>query len=124
MFRWTGPIVAFLFTLVSVAPSLFLVQFQVRRAFIERELCVQRDVVEAMRTCHGECQLSKRFKALEHEAEAGFPAERISVRQEPQIPLDHAMQAFVPSLVDRVFPVLVEAALSQVIAIPEQVPRS
>jgi len=68
-----------------LAPSLVLLQFQVGRARIERELCVQRDVMKGMRTCHGECQLSKRLEALEVQAEAGFPAERVQVRYEPVV---------------------------------------
>ncbi|MBK8227853.1 MAG: hypothetical protein IPK70_11855 [Flavobacteriales bacterium] len=68
-----------------VAPSLFVLHFQLHRAYIERELCVQRDVAMGMRTCHGQCQLSKRLKALEQEAAQGFPAERIDFRTEPAV---------------------------------------
>jgi len=85
MTRITGPLLALLFAVVLCAPSLVLLEFQLERARIERELCVQREVVGEMRTCHGECQLSKRFKALEAEAEAGFPAERVQVRYEPVV---------------------------------------
>ncbi|MBK8498577.1 MAG: hypothetical protein IPL52_07100 [Flavobacteriales bacterium] len=89
---------------VAVAPSLYLLQFQVRRAYIERELCVQRDVMAGMRTCHGECQLSKKFRALEQEAAKDFPAERLGFRTAPML-----LQAFavrVPSAdsSDRCFP--------------------
>jgi len=83
MKRFTGPLLALLFAVVLCAPSLVLLEFQLERARIERELCVQREVVGEMRTCHGECQLSKRFRALEEEAETGFPAERVQVRYEP-----------------------------------------
>ncbi len=70
---------------VMLAPSLALLEFQLRRSYIERELCVQRDVAEGMRTCHGECQLSKRLKALEREAERGFPAEDLRFREFPMV---------------------------------------
>jgi len=68
-----------------LAPSLTLLDFHLRRSTIERELCVQRDVVETMRTCHGECQLSKRLKALEQEAERGFPVEDLQFREYPMV---------------------------------------
>lgn len=68
-----------------LAPSLCVLQFQMRRAYVERELCVQRDVVEAMRTCHGQCHLSKQLKALEREAAAGFPADQLQFRTEPAV---------------------------------------
>lgn len=76
---------------VHLAPLAVLVQFHVDRARIEQELCVQREVMAEMRTCHGECQLSKRFKALERSAEQEFPMKRIDSRFEPQVPLatDH-----------------------------------
>jgi hypothetical protein len=88
MLRFTGPLVALLFSVVLCAPSLMVWQFQMHRAYIEQELCVQRAVMAEMRTCHGECHITKRFKALEHEADAGFPGERIQVRHEPVVLLD------------------------------------
>lgn len=72
---------------VHLAPLAVLVQFHVDRAHIERELCVQREVMAEMRTCHGECQLSKRFRALERSAEQEFPMKRIESRFEPVAPL-------------------------------------
>lgn len=87
MVRWMGRLVTLLFAVVLFAPSLFLLQFQMRRAYIERELCVQREVIAEMRTCHGECQLSKRFRALEHHAEQEFPMKRIESRFEPLAPV-------------------------------------
>ena len=68
-----------------LAPSLFVVHFLARRAYIERELCVQRDVVAAMRTCHGQCHLGKQLRALEQEAATDFPSERLQVRTEPGV---------------------------------------
>ncbi len=84
MARWAVRLFFLYFMAVWAAPAVVFVHFQVRRTHIEQELCVQRDVMEDMRTCHGECVLSKRFKALEQEAEKGFPAERI-VRFEPVV---------------------------------------
>jgi hypothetical protein len=100
-----------------------LLEFHVHRASIERELCVQRDMVEAMRTCHGECQLTKRFRALEQEADAGFPVERIQVRFEPQIPLGGISHRVILTAFDRRFPALDEAPLGRTLTRDEPVPR-
>lgn len=78
-----GSIVLLLAILAGiVAPSLFVLHFQLRRDYIERELCMQREVAAEMRTCHGQCHLSKQLKALEREAAQGFPAEQIDFRTE------------------------------------------
>lgn len=114
--------VLFVLGLVHMAPLAVLVQFHADRAYIERELCVQREVVEEMRTCHGECQLSKRFRALEHKAGQSFPTERIEHRFEPKVPLgdDHAWFANGPFVVFH--PEVVMAPLEQVLATAEPVP--
>lgn len=91
-----------------VAPSLCVLQFQMRRAYVERELCVQRDVVESMRTCHGECHLSKQLKALEQEAASGFPADQLQFRTEPAVALQVLSAGFVPVAIHRAFPRSVE----------------
>ena len=80
--RWPLRLLALWFVAVTAAPGVVFVGFQLRKAYVERELFVQRDVMEGMRTCHGDCFLSRQFKALEQEAERGFPAERM-VRFEP-----------------------------------------
>lgn len=85
MRRIIAPFSLLLFLVVLLAPSIVLLQFKVDQARIARELCVQRELMEGMRTCHGECQLSKRLMALEEEAEAGFPADRVKVRLEPVV---------------------------------------
>jgi|GEM_PF-1045423 hypothetical protein len=82
MLRWVFRSLVVYFMAIALSPALLFVQFQLRRDYIERELCVQREVVEEMRTCHGDCFLAKRYKALEREAEKGFPADRL-VRFEP-----------------------------------------
>ena len=90
MLRVATSLVALHFLVTLCLPTLVLLHFQVDRARIERELCVQRDLMEGMRTCHGECQLSKRFKALEEESEKEFPAERLRARYEPMVILSAA----------------------------------
>ena len=102
MARWSVPFLLALFLGALGAPTLVLVDFHLERAAIERELCIQREVIEEMRTCHGECQLSKRFKALEEKSQAGFPAERVQVRYEPVIdfaPVPKPIFALVTDLV-------------------------
>jgi hypothetical protein len=124
MSRWFSALMLLAVMAVMLAPAVILVEFHLNRAKIERELCVQRDVVEAMRTCHGECQLSKRFKALEQEAEAGFPVERIQTRYEPQIPFANENASIVLVDADRAFPTLTHRLLQGVATSLEHVPRS
>jgi len=112
-----------LFLGVLHAPLFILVEFHLHRASIERELCVQRDVVAEMRTCHGECQLSKRFRALEQEAQAGFPVERIQVRYEPQVVMDVKVGIASPRSFDRRFPELVQTPIQLVLSNDDPVPR-
>ena len=104
MERILAPVVSLLFMAALLMPSVVLLQFKLDQARIEQELCVQREVIEEMRTCHGECQLSKRFKALEQEAEAGFPAERIQVRYEPVVDMAPTNAVLLPPTTERVMP--------------------
>jgi hypothetical protein len=123
MKRVLAPLVALLFAVVLLAPSIVLLEFHVDRARIERELCVQRELMEDMRTCHGECQLSKRFKALEQEAEAGFPAERIQTRYEPQISVEDRSASIVLVEIDRIFAPTTDRLLAGVRSCADPVPR-
>lgn len=104
MVRWIAPFPALLFAAMLLFPSFVLLRFKVDQARIARELCVQRDLMEDMRTCHGECQLSERFKAMEEQAEAGFPAERIPVRYEPLVDLMEGASTWVRTAEDRGLP--------------------
>jgi hypothetical protein len=105
-----------------LAPALVLLEFHADRERISRELCVQREVVEEMRTCHGECQLSKRLRALEHEADAPFPMERIELRFEPLVPLDGALTLDLPIASARAFPNCAAALLERPLPVPDGVP--
>lgn len=96
MRRLLAVLLAPLFAAVVLAPSLTLLDFTLRRASIARELCVQRDLAEDMRTCHGDCQLSKRLKALEQEASEGFPAGRLQFREDPMVALSAPPRARLP----------------------------
>lgn len=109
--------------LVHLAPLVVLIQFHVDRAHIERELCVQREVMAEMRTCHGECQLSKRFRALEQKADEEFPTERIETRFDPKMPVNDGEENI--ALEDRIVtehPVLVLHALEAELVTAEPVP--
>lgn len=123
MVRWMGRLVTLLFAVVLFAPSLFLLQFQMRRAYIERELCVQREVIAEMRTCHGECHLMKQFAALEQEADAGFPAERLQVREDPTIAFDLVVRPCVRPFAERHFPDVVAAVFMGHARVVDHVPR-
>lgn len=87
MRRSFASVLLLVLAVVQLAPLVVLLQFHVDRAHIERDLCVQRARMAEMRTCHGECQLSKRFRALEHHAEQEFPMKRIESRFEPLAPV-------------------------------------
>ncbi len=100
MKRILAPLVGLLFAAMLLAPSVVLFQFKLDQQRIAKELCVQRDLMEDMRSCHGECQLSKRFKALEQEAEAGFPAESMQVRYEPVVDLGAPPVLILPLVTD------------------------
>jgi hypothetical protein len=104
MERILAPVVSLLFAVVLLAPSLVLLQFKIDQSRIARELCVQRDLMEDMRSCHGECQLSKRFKALEEESQAGFPSERVQVRYEPVVDIAPAPRSIIAQVTDLVLP--------------------
>jgi|JI10StandDraft_1071094.scaffolds.fasta_scaffold328530_1 hypothetical protein len=108
--------------LVHLAPLAVLIQFHVDRAHIERELCVQREVMAEMRTCHGECQLSKRFRALEQQANDEFPTERIETRFEPKTPIAEDAHVLLPTAAHSWHPVLVETPLDGDVNTAEPVP--
>jgi hypothetical protein len=104
MKRLLAPVVCLLFAAVLLAPSLVLLQFKVDQSRIARELCVQRDLMADMRSCHGECQLTKRFKALEEESQAGFPSERVQVRYEPVVDVAPEPKTIIAQVTDLVLP--------------------
>lgn len=74
-------VIAFMahFAVVLFAPGWIVADFMWERGRIERELCVQRMVPEDMRTCHGECLLSKRLVRWDQRAE-NLPNELKAVR--------------------------------------------
>ena len=123
MNRLFGALLVVVVGIMLSMPTAVLVRFQLRRAYVERELCVQREVMADMRTCHGECHLSKQLKALEHESEQGFPAERFQERFEP-LAGDVPDQVILPTnLVECRFPESEDDLLSGHSGEMETVPR-
>jgi hypothetical protein len=122
MRRFFAASVILVLGLVHLAPLAVLIQFHVDRAYIERELCVQREVMAEMRTCHGECQLSKRFRALEQQANDEFPMERIETRFDPKTPIPEEVNVMAPSAWRTHHPVLVEFPLDREVYTAEPVP--
>lgn len=112
-----------IFLAMLFAPAFVLVEFKLHQEGIARELCVQRDVVEAMRTCHGHCQLSKRFKQLEHEAAAGFPVERIQNRFEPVTPIADPVPNAEPIGLPRSFRSSADPLIARTVEQVDHVPR-
>lgn len=104
MLRGISALLFTAFSIMTLAPTLFVAHFMARRAYVERELCIQRGVAAEMRTCHGECHLGKQLRALEQEAEQGFPAERIDFRIEPAVESVDRGVRFILSGVQRSFP--------------------
>ncbi|HEX2616735.1 MAG TPA: hypothetical protein VHL57_04280, partial [Flavobacteriales bacterium] len=69
------------FVLIAVV----LVRFHVERDRIIKEVCVQRAVPEARRTCHGQCHLKKQLEAEPDEGRDASLPPAIELRSEPAI---------------------------------------
>ncbi|MFT3885295.1 MAG: hypothetical protein QM724_07655 [Flavobacteriales bacterium] len=53
------------FLLVLLAPGIVVGDFLLERRHIERDLCVQRMVPEAVRTCHGQCYVMRQLAKVD-----------------------------------------------------------
>ncbi|MBL7952970.1 MAG: hypothetical protein JNM62_14775 [Flavobacteriales bacterium] len=122
MRRLFACLVLLILGVVHLAPLAVLVQFHVDRAHIEQELCVQREVMAEMRTCHGECQLSKRFKVLERSAEQEFPMKRIESRYEPLVDLTEGDAYFEQGSFVLVYPELIVTPIDRTVPASDPVP--
>lgn len=67
------------FITTLIGPACIVADFLVERSQIERELCVQRMVPEAERSCHGECCLKRRLDAS-GDRERNLPMELRNLR--------------------------------------------
>lgn len=86
-----------------LVPAFIVGRFIAERERIERELCVQRERAEDMRTCHGECHVMKQLRAAEDAAADHAPPQlpkrtqpeswssfRIAVPVPPVLAVEHA----------------------------------
>lgn len=86
------------FTAVLLAPGFIVGDFLFERQRIQRDLCVQRMVPDAQRTCHGQCCLMKRLRKAEQK-EQGVPAELRSLRLDDAVPTSVGARMVVPQVV-------------------------
>jgi hypothetical protein len=100
------------FTAVLITPALIVADFMVERDHIVRELCVQRMVPEAQRSCHGDCCLKKRLDES-GARERNMPTELRALRIGDMI-ADEGMlpPTLVSSGVKRTWGILVEEPLA------------
>ncbi|MEO8066123.1 MAG: hypothetical protein ABI599_00380 [Flavobacteriales bacterium] len=66
-----------------LGPALIITDFLVERDRIARDLCVQRELTEGMRTCHGECHMMKQLHAAEQAAAQHTPPS-LPVKSQPE----------------------------------------
>lgn len=122
MRRFGSGVMLMVILITTLAPSLALLQFHVRRTYIERELCVQREVAADMRTCHGECHLAKQLKALEQESQESFPGSRLDFRTEPAVGPSIERACITLTVTSLDFPVMEPALADGFIASLDPVP--
>lgn len=84
------------FLAVTFAPGWIVADFMLERSRIEQELCVQRMVPDDLRTCHGECQLSKRLKNVD-QREANLPNELKAVHLDEMLPEEGQEHLLLPA---------------------------
>lgn len=77
--RFTAHVLLLALLASVFAPAIIVGDFIVERDRIVRELCVQRLVPEEMRTCHGNCYLSKTLRKVDQQ-ERTLPDELRSMR--------------------------------------------
>lgn len=77
--RFLAAILLLQFISVLFAPAFIVADFMAERSHIERDLCVQRMVPEAERSCHGECCLKRRLDES-GERERNMPTELRALR--------------------------------------------
>lgn len=67
------------FLAVLLAPAFVVADFWLQRDRVMQELCVQRMVPGAQRTCHGDCYLMRQLHKTE-QREKGMPTELRALR--------------------------------------------
>lgn len=110
------------FLAVTFAPAWIVADFMLERSRIEQELCVQRMVPDDLRTCHGECQLSRRLKNVD-QREANLPNELKAVHLDQMLPVPDLEDPFLsPQLENPRRGALVERELEGHPRVPAPVP--
>ncbi len=84
------------FIAITIAPGWIVADFWIEQDRIQRELCVQRMVPDAQRTCHGECSLMKRLDKC-GEREQNLPNELRAVRIGEMIADESGLAVMLPS---------------------------
>lgn len=77
--RGVSSLLLLAYVALLLAPACIVTDFLFERDHIERDLCVQRMVVEGKRTCHGDCYLMRKL-GRSQEREKGLPAELRELR--------------------------------------------
>lgn len=63
----------FVYLVTLLGPAGIVLDFLLEQDRIARELCVQRAVPDAKRTCHGQCHMAKQLSAVEGSGEQERP---------------------------------------------------
>ena len=85
MRRLTAAFLTLLMALPWLLPCGVLVGWGLERERVRKELCVQREMADSVRTCNGECVLMKRLKKAE-DAERNAKPPLVQLRMEPAVP--------------------------------------
>lgn len=113
-----------LFTAMALLyPVSFLVQFELDRERIARELCVQREVAEETRTCHGQCHLTKKLKPFQEDTPQSAIPETTVVTVLPGFTVVTQDHTFIPCIERIAFSRYNAAIAEGHTGIIEQVPR-
>lgn len=83
MKKAVAALVVLLYAGQFLVPAFIVGRFIAQRERIERELCVQRERAEGMRTCHGECHVMKQLRAAE-DAAADHKLPQLPGRTQPE----------------------------------------
>ncbi len=95
-----------------VAPALIVTDFLVRRERILTEICVQRMVPDEMRTCHGNCYLSRTLRQVDQQ-ERELPNELRSMRLPEMVLTTEAPPSLLPPVAVTSYPSAADPSLCE-----------
>ncbi len=90
-------------SLPLVLTGFVLIRFQLERARIVKELCVQRTLPATQQTCHGRCHLMKQLAAAEAQQENAPVLPRLELRSEPAVVGNTSVLINIPKASTRTF---------------------